>query len=141
MKEIRAYIRRDCVDEAVHTLQRAGAAGVMVGDIHPVGYEYEPNYFAIGFEDAFRRYGYLRIVKLEVICADDDAGRLVDVIRKECHTGGKDDGLIFVSDVSDAVRIRDGACGATGLGGNYTGRNRSHSEREATILDDRVSRK
>jgi nitrogen regulatory protein PII len=141
MKEIKAYVRRDCVNQAVRELQRAGAPGVMIGEIHPVGYDYEPNYFAIRFEDALSRYGYLRIVKLEVICADHETERLVDVIRKECHTGGKDDGMIFVSDVSDAVRIRDGACGATALGGNHAGLNRPHSEAEAVILDDRVSRK
>lgn len=141
MKEIKAYIRRECVNQTIEELQRTGAPGVMIGDIHPVGYDYEPNYFAMRFEDAFRRYGYLRIVKLELICEDHEAGRLVEVIRKECRTVGKGDGMIFVSDVSDAVRIGDGACGATALGGNHCGLNRADSEAEAASLCDCVSTK
>lgn len=141
MKEIKAYIRRDCVNQTVDELQRAGAPGVMIGEIHPVGYDYEPNYLAMRFEDAFGRYGYLRIVKLEVICEDHEAGRLVEVIRKECRTAGKGDGMVFVSEVSDAVRIGDGACGATALRANHAGLSRSHSVAEAASLGDRISSK
>ncbi len=118
MKEIKAYIQRDCVNRMVDELQRAGAPGITIVEIHPVGYGYEPNYFATRFEDAFKRYNYLRIVRLEVVCADQQAERLVQVIRETCCTGEKGDGMIFVSDVSKAVRIRDGARDAAALGGN-----------------------
>ena len=141
MKEIKAYIRRECVNQTIEELQRTGAPGVMIGEVHPVGYDYEPNYLAMRFEDAFGRYDYLRIVNLELICEDHDAGLLVEVIRKECRTAGKGDGMIFVSEVSDAVRIGDGACGATALGGNHSELNRADSETEAASLGDRVSTK
>ncbi len=115
MKEIKAYIQRCCVNNTVDALERNGAPGITIVDIHPVGYGYEPNNFEIQYQDAFKRYGYLKIVKLEVVCADHDADRLVDVIRKECRTGDKGDGMIFIADVSRAVRIRDGAIGEAAL--------------------------
>lgn len=131
MKEIKAYIQRDCVNRTVDELQRAGAPGITIVEIHPVGYGYEPNYFSTRFEDAFMRYNYLRIVRLEVVCADREAERLVQVIRKACCTGEKGDGMIFVSGVSKAVRIRDGARDAEALGGDPTAENRPASEPEA----------
>lgn len=109
MKEIKAYIQRDRVNKTVDELQKAGAPGITIVEIHPVGYGYEPNYFEQQFEDAFKRYGVLRIVKVEVVCGDEDMDRLIEVIRATCKTGAKGDGWIFVSDVSVAIRIRDGA--------------------------------
>lgn len=115
MKEIKAYIGRGCVNKTVDALQRNGAPGITIVEIHPVGYGYEPNNFEIHYEDAFKRYGQLRIVKLEVVCADPDVNRLVEVIRKEARTGDRGDGMIFVADVSNAFRVRDGATGEQAL--------------------------
>jgi len=115
MKEIKAYVQREYVNRAVNELQNAGAPGITIVEIHPVGYGYEPNYFEPRFDDVFKRYNCLRIVKLEIVCADRDLDRLIEAIRKTCATGEKGDGMIFVSDVSGAVRIRDGARGEQNL--------------------------
>jgi nitrogen regulatory protein P-II 1 len=115
MKEIKAYIQRCCVTRAVDALQKNGALGITIVDIHPVGYGYEPNNFAIQYQDTYKRYGHLRIVKLEVVCADQDVDRLVRIIQKECRTPDNGDGMIFVADVSAAFRIRDGAYGEAAL--------------------------
>jgi nitrogen regulatory protein P-II 1 len=109
MKEIKAYIQRYCVNKVVDALEKAGAPGITIVEVHPVGYGYDPNYFEPQFEDAFKRYGYLSIVKLEVVCADRDVERLVQAIQENCCTNSKGDGMIFVADVSTAVRIRNGA--------------------------------
>jgi nitrogen regulatory protein P-II 1 len=111
MKEIKAYIQRCCVNRAVNELQAAGAPGITIVEIHPVGYGYEPNYFEPQYQDAFKRYSYLSIVKLEVVCADQDATRLVNTIQRVCRMGSPGDGWIFVTKVESAVRIRDGASG------------------------------
>lgn len=115
MKEIKAYIQRCCVNKTVDSLEKNGAPGITIVDIHPVGYGYEPNNFAIQYQDAYKRYGHLQIVKLEVVCADNEADRLVSVIRKECQTGEKGNGMIFVADIANALRIRDGASGEAAL--------------------------
>lgn len=112
MKEIKAYIRRSRVNATVSALNEAGAPGITVVEVHPVGYGYEPNYFEPRFEqDVLKRYRYLEIVKLEVVCRERDLNKFLDVIEKECHTGGRGDGWIFVSKVTDAIRIRDGRRG------------------------------
>lgn len=115
MKEIKAYIRRDRVNQTVVQLEHAGAPGITVTEVHPVGYGYEPNYFAYSGADELTRYGYLEIVKLEVVCADQDLEKLVQVVEKTSHTGDVGDGMIFVSEVCGAVRIRDGERGQKAL--------------------------
>ncbi len=115
MKEIKAYIQRSSVDEVVDALEKAGAPGISIVEIHPVGYGYEPNFFELRFDDAYRRYAYLRVVKLEVVCADRDVDRLLEAVRKTSCSGVKGDGMIFVSEVCTAVRICDGAAGEQAL--------------------------
>lgn len=117
MKEIKAYVRKSRIKAVVNALQAAQAPGVTVVEVHPVGYGYEPNYFEPGFEqDLLKRYKYLEIVKLEVVCTDSDLEKLVQVIQHEGHTGERGDGMIFVTDVGEAVRIRTGARGEQSLG-------------------------
>ena len=111
MKEIKAYVQRHLVNNAVDSLERAGAPGITIVEIHPVGYGYEPNYFGFRSDDPFKRYAHLAVVKLDVVCADQDWERLAKVIEDACHTGAKGDGRILVTDVVAAVRIRDGSRG------------------------------
>lgn len=117
MKEIRAYICRHEIDEVIEALRAAGAPGVSVIEIHPVGYGYEPNGFEPHVARLVQRYRYLAVVKLEIICADQQAELLIRVIQAQCRTGGPGDGMIFVADIADAIRIADGARGDTALQG------------------------
>lgn len=124
MKEIRAYIRRRDIDEVIERLRAAGAPGVSVIEIHPVGYGYEPNRFEPHVARLVQRYRYLEVVKLEIICADEQADALVRVIHEHCHTGEAGDGMIFVSTIEDAIRISDGARGGAALVQTAPGRSR-----------------
>jgi nitrogen regulatory protein P-II 1 len=115
MKEIKAYVRKTEVNEVIENLRAAGAPGVSVIEIHPVGYGYEPNGFEPHSAGAVQRYRYLTIAKLEIICADHQLDRLLDVLQAHCRTGAPGDGMIFVSEIADAVRVRDGMHGEEAL--------------------------
>jgi len=115
MKEIKAYVRRGHVNKAVDELQKGGAPGITIEEVHPVGYGYVPKYYEQDFDDELQRYRDLLLVKIEVVCAEEDLERLVTIIQTTCKTGAKGDGWIFVTDVSAAIRIRDGARDASAL--------------------------
>lgn len=115
MKEIKAYIRRDEVNRVVEKLYDAGAPGVAVIDIHPLGSGYEGNPFAPHRAGLADRHQYLKIVKLEIMCADDEVEPLVRVVQAHCCTGNRGDGMIFVSNIVDAIRICEGARGEPAL--------------------------
>lgn len=117
MKEIKAYIQRWRTNQVVQALEEAGAPGITIMEIHPVRYGYEPNYFDLAYdaEDIVKRYRNLSVVKLEVVCSDDDVERFVKTICDAARTGSQGDGRIFVADVVEAVRIRDRARGEGAL--------------------------
>ena len=112
MKEIKAYVRRSKVNQVVEALLQAWAPGITVVEVHPVGKGFDPSYFEPrGGEDVIRSDNVFEVVKVELVCVDQDVERLVQVMLKEAQTGARGDGLIFVSEVTKAVRIRDGAAG------------------------------
>lgn len=55
-------------------------------------------------------------MKLEIVCTDAQLPRLIAIIEDQCRSGSGGDGMIFVSEVVEAVRIRDGARGEPALG-------------------------
>ena len=50
-------------------------------------------------------------IMLLILCADELAEQIVEVIRNNAHTGLPGDGLIWVCDVNQVTRIRTGECG------------------------------
>ena len=53
--------------------------------------------------------------KIEVVCRDEEVVRLVDIIREMAFTGHKGDGMIFVSDIEQVVKIRTNEWGEGAL--------------------------
>lgn len=115
MKEIKAYIRQSHINQVVEKLLEADAPGITIVDVHPVGYGYDPNYFESRSLPVFERHKHWNIVKLEVVCADEEVERLVQVIQEHSRIGERGDGMIFLSEIFDAVRIRDGKRGREAL--------------------------
>jgi nitrogen regulatory protein P-II 1 len=108
MKEIKAYIKTDRVEKVVQALENAGAPGITVVEVHPVGYGFDANYFSRARETVKR---YFEITKLEIVANDEDVNRFVEMIRQEARTGYPGDGMIFVTPVEIAVKIRSGETG------------------------------
>lgn len=131
MKEIKAYVRRSKVNPVVEALLQAGAPGITVVEIHPVGNGYEPSYFDLrSEEDVIRRYRLNEVVKVELVCADRDLEPLLQTLLQGAKTGARGDGMIFVSEVSRAIRIRDGASGEESLGKAGKADRSKHRQRE-----------
>jgi nitrogen regulatory protein P-II 1 len=54
---------------------------------------------------------YVPGVKIEIILHDSMLDEIVETIKKNAHTGHKGDGMIFMYDVRDAIRIMTGERG------------------------------
>ena len=54
-------------------------------------------------------------VKLEILCDSDEAGPIVDVIAEAARTGQVGDGKVWVTDISEVVRVRTGESGVAAL--------------------------
>ncbi len=49
-------------------------------------------------------------IKLEIICSDSDAKKVINVIKESAHTG-RGDGKIFISNIEEVISIRTGKAG------------------------------
>ena len=58
-----------------------------------------------------RRVDFLPKVRIEVVCADASADKIIEAIIVAARTGHVGDGKIFVSDVLESIRIRTGEKG------------------------------
>jgi nitrogen regulatory protein PII len=60
-----------------------------------------------GFRPDADPSGYVKHVKVEVVCEDSLVDAVVHAIHRAAHTGLRGDGRIFISGVDHAVRIQD----------------------------------
>lgn len=103
MKEIKAYIRTSCLDQTVRTLKENGVPGLTIVTVHPIGYGFQARF---SLKDVEASKQYYDITKLELVCDDEDADTFVNAILDCSHSGSYGDGLIFLSDVKEVVKIK-----------------------------------
>lgn len=112
MKEIKAYIREVKAEEVIHALEEGGVPGISAIEVKCMGgdLDLEKARFSIEYAEKF-----CSTIKIEVVCRDEDVIRFVDIIRENGYTGHRGDGMIFVSDIEQAVKIRTAEWGEGAL--------------------------
>ncbi len=112
MIRIEAIIRPSRLDEVKAALDEMGITGMSVIEIKGAGKQK-------GYTQHYRGSEYqvnlLPKIQLIVVVSDADADRAVEAIETAARTGEIGDGKIFLSPVSDAVRIRTGERGNTAV--------------------------
>ncbi|MGB9773039.1 MAG: P-II family nitrogen regulator [Bacteroidota bacterium] len=112
MKEIKAYVRPEVVDEVISHLEAVGIKGMTVIDVSMLGNWADPENSKISMEYCER---YCKVVKIELVCQDEVADLAVQTILDHAHSGRKGDGKIFVADIIDAISIRTKQHGKSAL--------------------------
>jgi nitrogen regulatory protein P-II 1 len=112
MKKIEAIIRHHKLEEVKEALVKAGFHGMTVTEVRGFGRQK-------GHKETFRGAEYtvdfLPKIKIEVTSRDADVTKIVDAIIAIARSGQVGDGKIFVSDLSQAIRIRTGETGDAAL--------------------------
>lgn len=112
MKKIEAIIKPFKLDEVKEALQEAGIQGLSVIEVKGFGRQK-------GHTELYRGAEYvvdfLPKIKIELVLSDDQADAAVETILAAARTDKIGDGKIFVSDVSQAIRIRTGETGEDAL--------------------------
>ncbi|HEV2082625.1 MAG TPA: P-II family nitrogen regulator [Brevundimonas sp.] len=108
MKKIEAIIKPFKLDEVKEALQDVGVQGMTV--LEAKGYGRQKGHSEL-YRGAEYVIDFLPKIKIEVVVPDDMAQSVVDAIVGSARTGKIGDGKIFVSDVSDVIRIRTGETG------------------------------
>ncbi len=112
MRELKAYVRVDKVDHVVRALRDHGVAHITCTHVRSFGSGVDPKHERVSFEAGTT---YTEHVKLEFVCAESEVEPLAGIIRTHAFTGARGDGVIFVSPVDAAIKIRTGAVGRAAL--------------------------
>jgi nitrogen regulatory protein PII len=109
---ITAVIRPWRLPQVVHALGEAGIRGMTVTDVKGLGAQ---GGSLVVERDAGNECILGSLVeknKVEIVLCRDQVDFVVRLISTTCFTGSVGDGKIFVSPVSDVIRIRTGETGA-----------------------------
>ena len=103
MKRIIAIVRPEKMEELKDALFAADVSGMTIAQVMGCGNQH-------GWSEYFRGtevlLNMLPKVKFELVVADDDADKLVDLICETAATGDVGDGKVFISPVEEVIRIR-----------------------------------
>jgi len=108
MKKIEAIIKPFKLDEVKDALQEAGMQGITV--VEAKGFGRQKGHTEL-YRGAEYVVDFLPKVKLEIVVADEQLDAAIEAIKTAAQTGRIGDGKIFVSDISEAIRIRTGETG------------------------------
>ncbi len=112
MKKIEAIIQPFKLDEVKQALIGIGIDGMTISEVRGHGRQK-------GHKEVYRGQEYtvdlLPKVRIEMVIADDLADKAVDTVAAAARTGKIGDGKIFVYDVADAIRIRNGDRGEAAI--------------------------
>ena len=112
MKKVEAIIKPFKLDEVKEALQEIGVQGLSVLEVKGFGRQK-------GHTELYRGAEYvvdfLPKVKIEVVLGDDQVDSAIEAIVDAAKTDKIGDGKVFVSDVSQAIRIRTGESGEDAL--------------------------
>jgi nitrogen regulatory protein P-II 1 len=104
MKKIDAVIQPFKLDEVKEALVSIGIDGMTITEVRGHGRQK-------GHREAYRGQEYkvdlLPKVKLEMVVPDSRCEEVVQTLAKAAQTGKIGDGKIFVSEITEAVRIRN----------------------------------
>ncbi len=112
MKKIEAIIQPHKLDQVREALKTIGVDGMTVSEVRGHGRQK-------GHKEIYRGQEYqvdlVPKVKLELVVASSRIDEITRALAAAAHSGSIGDGKIFVSDIEDAIRIRNDERGETAL--------------------------
>lgn len=108
MDRVEAVIKPFKLDEVKDALNRIGVKGMTISEVKGFGRQR-------GHKEIYRGAEYevdfVPKVKINIVTNSDMTDRIVTAIREQAHTGKIGDGKIFITPVTNAIRIRTGESG------------------------------
>ena len=112
MKKIEAVIKPFKLDEVKEALQEMGVQGMTV--LEAKGYGRQKGHTEL-YRGAEYVVDFLPKIKVEVVVEDSQLDAALEAITNAARTGRIGDGKIFVSEITEVVRIRTGETGPSAV--------------------------
>jgi nitrogen regulatory protein P-II 1 len=112
MKKIEAIIQPFKMDEVKEALMGIGIEGITISEVRGHGRQK-------GHKEVYRGQEYnvdlLPKLKMEMVVTSERSDEVIKVLTSAARTGKIGDGKIFIYDVAEAIRIRNGDRGDLAL--------------------------
>ena len=108
MKKVEAIIRHFKLDDVKKALTERGIAGMTVTEVRGFGRQKGHTEMYRGTE---YEVDFVPKIKVEVVVSDANLQTVLDTITRVAQTGQVGDGKMFVTELSEVVRIRTGESG------------------------------
>lgn len=109
---VTAVVKPHKVDAVKEALRGAGVAGMTLTEVRGFGRQG-------GHTETYRgaeyQIDFVPKVKVEVLCASEDAEKVASLVVEAARTGKIGDGKVWIAPVDRAVRIRTGEMGDDAL--------------------------
>ena len=104
MKEIKAFLRPNKVNEIISQLKDAGFENITISEAEGTGSFQDQNAFVS------MKYSVTdsKIAKLEMVIDQKDVSKAVEIISENGKTINPGDGIIYVSCVDEVYRVKTG---------------------------------
>jgi len=112
MKKIEAVIRHFKLEDVKNALNEQGVAGMTITEVRGFGRQKGHTETYRGTEYAV---DFVPKIKIEIAASAEQTQSVIDTIIKAAQTGQIGDGKIFVSDLTESIRIRTGETGEEAL--------------------------
>ncbi len=108
MKKIEAIVRHNMLEAIKNALVKAGFQGMTITEVRGYGRQKGQTEMYRGAE---YKIDFVPKLKIAVVASDEDVPKVTDIILKTAQTGKIGDGKIFISQLSEVIRIRTGEVG------------------------------
>jgi nitrogen regulatory protein P-II 1 len=112
VKKVEAIIKPFKLDDVKDALHEVGVSGMTVTEVKGFGRQKGHTELYRGAEYVI---DFLPKVKIEVVVENGLVDNVIEAIATAARTGRIGDGKIFVSEISEAIRIRTGDRGADAI--------------------------
>ena len=112
MKKVEAIIRHFKLEDVKNALSEQGVAGMTITEVRGFGRQKGHTEMYRGTE---YQVDFVPKIKIELAVPDSKLQLVLDTIMRSAQTGQVGDGKMFVTDLSDVVRIRTGETGESAI--------------------------
>ncbi len=112
MKKIEAFIKPFKLDDVKNNLAEVNILGMSVSEVRGFGRQRGHSELYRGAE---YKLDFMPKMRIELVVGDDDVDPAVDAIIEGAKSGQVGDGKIFISEITEAIRIRTGETGENAL--------------------------
>lgn len=112
MKKIEAIIRHYKLEDVKNALAEKGITGMTVSEVRGFGRQR-------GHKEQYRgaeyRVDFLPKIKMEIVVNDQQVPTVIETINASARTGKVGDGKIFISPLTEVIRIRTAESGSEAI--------------------------